>query len=213
MPKNPKYLCLHRELPQAQHHGCQSTDFAGVGTQQELGGSLSPSGVTAHSAAATVRKVWILLPITTKRVEIPCPQHCDSFRVSKKREAQLAVQENTRIESSSPKVDDRGMRFTIISGQGGFEAAEGPTSLCPDTFPGCNPAPSLHPSSSQNLCRSCPSLSPHTHRGCPMPWMKPIRATKAHPPQTPFLRHQSIWMPLEKQLSLQCSWIRGRGKK
>lgn len=85
MPKNPKYLCLHRELPQAQHHGCQSTDFAGVGTQQELGGSLSPSGVTAHSAAATVRKVWILLPITTKRVEIPCPQHCDSFSEQKER--------------------------------------------------------------------------------------------------------------------------------
>lgn len=41
-----------------------------------------PTALLGH--AATVRKTWILLPTTTKPVEIPRPQLCDSFRVGKK---------------------------------------------------------------------------------------------------------------------------------
>lgn len=105
--KNPKNPRLHGELPQTQQHGCQSTDFPGLGTQQEPGDSLSPCGVTAHHTAGT------LLPITTKPLEIPCPQRCDSFRVGKKAETQLVVQGNGRTELSSPKVADGGVRLSI----------------------------------------------------------------------------------------------------
>lgn len=192
LPKNPKNLCLRGELPQTQQRGCQSTDLPGVETRQELGDSLSPCGVTAHHAAGTcchTRKAWTLLPITTKPVETPRPQRCDSFRVGKKGETQLVVQGNARIESSSPKVADGGMRLGIIGAvgtTGGFEAAEGPTSLCPGTshrLQSCSKLASLlQPKFLHNL--PIP-LSPHTHKGCPTPPMKHICAIKAHPPQKP----------------------------
>lgn len=86
-----------------------------LGTPCPPAGSL-PTTLLGH--AAKVRKAWIPLPITTKPVELPCPQRCDSFRVGRKGETQLGVQGNARIESSSPKVADGGMRLGIIGAAG-----------------------------------------------------------------------------------------------
>lgn len=86
-----------------------------LGTPCPLAGTL-PTTLLGH--AATARKAWTLLPMTTKPVETPRPQHCDSFRVSKKGETQLVVQGNARIESSSPKVADGGKRLGIIRAVG-----------------------------------------------------------------------------------------------
>lgn len=41
--------------------------------------------------AAMAPKAWVLLPINTKQLKIPHPQIHDFFRVSKKRETQLAA--------------------------------------------------------------------------------------------------------------------------
>lgn len=95
--------------------------FQGWGPSRSLGTPCPPAGSLPTALlghAATARKAWTLLPMTTKPVETPRPQRCDSFRVGKKGETQLVVQGNARIESSSPKVADGGMRLGIIRAVG-----------------------------------------------------------------------------------------------
>lgn len=95
--------------------------FQGWEHSRSLGTPCPPAGslpTTLLGHAAKVRKAWIPLPITTKPVELPRPQRCDSFRVGRKGETQLGVQGNARIESSSPKVADGGMRLGIIGAAG-----------------------------------------------------------------------------------------------